>query len=212
MNTIWLKLAGGVVAIIVVLVVVGQFTGGKSSSGPAPEPQKDKTFYDMADRDKQFGKEPKPVQQETPQPPPVAPPTTPGPNAVTAPAVQPVQPAPQPARKYMLPSDITQKTTMYFKPMDEDDDIAAQQLLPWATTARSLGRLPFVQYGPMVKASRDILSRWPDSWYAFRAKQMLNEISERYAENYKITEQEMDISRFLKQRPGTEAREVEPVR
>ncbi len=209
MNTIWLKLAGGVVAIIVVLVVVGQFTGDKSPSAPASAPEKDKTFYDMADRDKQFGKEPKPVQ-ETPQP--VAPPTTPGPNVATAPVAPPTQPAPQPARKYMLPSDITQKTTMYFKPMNEDDDIAAQQLLPWATTARSLGRLPMVQYGPMVKASRDIMTRWPDSWYAFRAKQMLNEIYERYGENYKITEQEMDVSKFLKQRPGTEAREVPPIR
>ena len=210
MNTIWLKLAGGVVAIIVVLVVVGQFTGDKSSSTPAPAPQQDKTFYDMADRDKQFGQEPKPV--ETPQPQATAPQTTPGPNVAAAPVAQPTPPPPQPARKYVLPADITQKTTMYFKPLGEEDDIQAQQLLPWATTARSLGRLPMLQYGQMVKACRDILSRWPDSWYAFRAKQMLGEIYERYAENYKITEPELDVSRFLKPRPGTQAREVEPIR
>jgi hypothetical protein len=93
----------------------------------------------------------------------------------------------------------------------EEDDIAAQQLLPWVATGRSLGRLPMVQYGLMVKACRQAQERWPDSVYAFRAKQALEEISERYAANYNITPRELDISRFLKPRQGTQGIRVEPV-
>jgi len=69
-----------------------------------------------------------------------------------------------------------------------------------------------VQYGLMQKACRQIEERWPDSSYAFQAKRMLEEISERYAANYKITPQELDISKFLKPRQGTQAVKVEPLR
>lgn len=209
MNTIWLKLAGAIVAIIIVLVVIGQFTGGKSPSTPAPQ---NKTFDDMVQRDKQFGKEPKPVEQEAASPQANAQQAVAGPNVAAAPAAQPAQTVPQPTRTSVLPKDITQKTTMYFKPLSEEDDLQAQQLLPWATTTRSIGRLPMMSPGPMVKTCRDILSRWPDSWYALRAKQMLADIYETRGAAFNITEQEMDISRFLKPRPGTQPREVEPIR
>jgi len=87
-------------------------------------------------------------------------------------------------------------------------------LLPYATAGRSIGRLPVVQYGLMNKACLQIEERWPDSWYAFRAKQMLEEITQyqdRYAQMYKITPQRLDISRFMKPRQGTEPRMVEPI-
>ena len=201
MNSIWLKIGGAAVVVVLVIVVLGRYGGDK----PAPEPTaEDKTFYDMADRDKQFGQEPKPTAE------PVAEPQTPP----EQPVQQPPQPDQQPVAQVpgvVLPSSITQPTTLHFKPLEENDDIAAQQLLPWATTGRSLGRLPVLQYGLMVKACRQIEERWPDSWYAFRAKQMLEEVSERYAANYKITPQELDITRFLKPRQGTEPRTVEPV-
>jgi hypothetical protein len=120
-------------------------------------------------------------------------------------------PAQATASNIVLPSAITQPTDLYFKPLSEEDDIAAQELLPWVATGRSLGRLPMVQYGLMVKACRQAEERWPDSIYAFRAKQALEEIYERYAANYKITQQELDITRFLKPRPGTQAIKVKPV-
>jgi hypothetical protein len=100
-------------------------------------------------------------------------------------------------------------------PMSEEDDIAAQQILPYATAGRSIGRLPIMQYGLMNKACLQIEERWPNSWYCFRAKQMMEEItqySDRYAGTYKITPQRLDISRFMKPRRGTEPRTVEPMR
>jgi hypothetical protein len=208
-NSIWLKIAGAAVVIVVVIVVLGRFGGNESPRAPA---EKDKTFYDMAERDKQFAEAPKPAEPsgaQTPQQP--APEAQPPAEQPAEQPAQPVQPPVAQTPGVVLPSNITKPTTLYFKPLDETEDIAAQQLLPWAATGRSLGRLPMLQYGPMVKACRDILQRWPDSSYAFRAKQMLEEIYERHGAQYKITPQEMDISQFMKPRRGTQPVTVEPV-
>jgi len=205
MGSTWVKIAGAAVVVVVVIIVLGRLGGDKPASAP---PEKEKTFYDMADRDKQFGEEPKRADEPTQSP--AAQPETSQPPAQPSP--QPAQPPAAQVPGVVLPSSITQPTTLYFKPLDEINDIAAQELLPWASTGRSLGRLPMVQYGLMVQACRQIEERWPDSWYAFRAKQMLEEISDRYAANYKIRPQELDISRFMKPRQGTEPRTVEPVR
>ncbi len=215
MNTLWLKIAGVAIVVVAIIVVIGKFRSGRTTPAPARQTQseqaeKPKGFYGMVDRDKQFLEEPKRVgEQKAEQP------QEPVPETQTQPAQQPAQAPTQPAGRTVrvfLPSDIIKPTTLYFKPLEEIEDIRAQELLPWATTGRSLGRLPFLQYGLMVKACRQIEERWPDSWYAFRAKQMLEEISERYALNYKITKQELDISRFIKPRRGTEPRIVEPIR
>jgi hypothetical protein len=210
MNSIWLKIAGVVVVAIVVIVVAGRFQSEKpapapSAPGEAQEAEKPKTFYDVAERDKQFAQAPQPAEPAPAE-------QTPAPAEPAPPPTQPPVPAPaQPASTVVLPSSITQPTTLYFKPLSEEDDIAAQQLLPWAAAGRSIGRLPMVQYGLMVKACRQILERWPESSYAFQAKRMLEEISERYAANYKITPQDLDISRFLKPRQGTQPFKVEPL-
>jgi len=201
-DSIWVKIAGAAVVVVLVIIVLGRFTGSTSEPSPA---EKDKTFYDMADRDKQFGQAPKPAE---PVPAPVQQPA--GEVQVQTPGQEP-QPTASVAG-VVLPSSITRPTTLHFIPLDETEDVAAQQLLPWAVAGRSIGRLPMMQYGPMVKACRDILQRWPDSWYAFRAKQMLEEISERHGAQYNIMPQELDISRFLKPRRGTEPATVEPVR
>lgn len=207
MSSIWMKIAGAVVVVVVVIVLLGRLGGEKTASEPAP---KDKTFYDMAERDKQFNEEPKAVQEpqtETTQ--------QPAAETQTQQATTPMQQAAAQVPGVVLPSSITQATTLYFKPLSEEDDIAAQQLLPYATAGRSIGRLPVVQYGLMMKAVEQIEQRWPDSWYCFRAKQMMEEIaqySDRNAQTYKITPQRLDISKFLKPGQGTEPREVKPIR
>jgi len=214
MNTIWLKIAAVAVAVVIAIVVVGRFRSDKPTpQAPSEPPAKQKTFYDMADRDKQFNEAPKPVEPPAAQP---APEPTPQPQPVQA---QPPQPSPQPTMArppgVVFPSDLKGPTTLYFMPMSEENDIQAQQLLPYATAGRSIGRLPIMQYGLMNKACLQIEERWPDSWYCFRAKQMMEEItqySDRYAGTYKITPQRLDISRFMKPRRGTEPRTVEPMR
>jgi type IV secretory pathway VirB10-like protein len=215
MNSIWLKIAGVAVVAVIVIVVVGRFQSSdkpsSASSTPAQTKQaeKAKTFYDMADRDKQFAKVPKeaeaqPAEEQAP--------------AAPAPAAQPPQPPvqapPQPvADNYVMPSSITQRLQLYFKPLSEEDQMQAQQLLSWATTGRSIGRLPMMSYGPMVRSCRDVISRWPSSYYAFQAKRALEDIvttSSRVG-GFNITRQEMDITPFLKLKPGMQAIWVDPV-
>ncbi len=211
MNSIWLKIAGVALVALVVLVVVGRF---KSDNPAAPKPtERNKTFEEVAERDRQFAQPPKPAEPEPTEPP--QQPATATPPAPQPPQQPPVETPPPPAANtVILPSSITQKTTLYFKPLSEEDDIAAQQLLPWAQTSRSIGRLPMMgTYGPIVRACRDILTRWPDSAYAFRAKQLLEDVSTSgRAAGQNITPQEMDISKFFKQRPGTQPYPVEPIR
>ncbi len=214
MNTIWLKIAAVAVVLVVALVVGSKFMSDKKpASNPAPAKEEPNTIYDMAERDKQFLEEPKTAETPAEAQPPTQPtePTTPAPT-VQQPARQPEPAPPAQASGVVLPSQITQPTTMYFKPLSEIDDIEAQRILPMATTGRSIGRLPVTHFNLMVQGCRQILERWPDSWYAFRAKQMLEEMPERFWRTYKVTEAELDISKFLKQRPGTEPRTVEPIR
>lgn len=214
MNTIWLKIAGVAVVVVIVIVVVGRFRGNETSPEPRVE-REQKTFDDMVERDKQFNEPPQPVEPPVPQPP--APAPQPQPPA-TQPEAQPAQPPAQPDGRpagVVYPSDLKGPTTLYFVPMTEEQDIQAQQLLPYATAGRSIGRLPIMQYGLMMKACQQIEERWPDSWYCFRAKQMMEEITQyqdRYAQMYKITPQRLDISRFMKPRRGTKPRTVEPIR
>ncbi len=203
------------VVAVIVIIVIGNFRSKDSSSAPPREPEqkdKPKTVYDSFERDKQFNQEPKPVEQ-----PPAQPVQEPAPQPEPQVQQQPPQPPPQPTGRpggVVYPSDIKKPTTLYFMPMSEEDDIQAQQIFPYATAGRSIGRLPIMQYGLMNKACLQIEERWPDSWYAFRAKQMLEEIAQyqdRYAQMYKITPQRLDISRFLKPRKGAEPRTVEPI-
>ena len=218
MGSIWLKIAGVFVVAIIVIVVLGRFGAKKSTSEPQPpaqaeQAQKPKTFYDMAERDKQFNQPPPPVEppaaQPAPEPAPQPQPQPPQPQVSQPPAPSLGRPA-----GVMYPSDLKGPTTLYFMPLSEEDDIQAQQIFPYATTGRSIGRLPVMQYGLMMKACEQIEQRWPESWYCFRTKQMMEEITQyqdRYAEMYKITPQRLDISRFMKPRQGTEPRRVEPI-
>ena len=210
MNTIWLKIAAVVVVLVVVLIVGSNFMSDKPAPAPEPaEADKPKTVYDMAERDKQFLEEPEAVEPQSQAQPPAKQPEQAAPSQPVQEVAQ--QPVKQ-ASSIVLASSITRATTMYFKPMGEIEDIEAQRLLPMVTAGRSIGRLPVTHFKLMVDGCRQILQKWPDSWYAFRAKQMLEEMPERFWRNYKVTEQELDISKFLKQRRGTEPRTVEPIR
>lgn len=213
MNTVWLKIAAIAVVLVVALVVGSRFMSDKSDSTPPPPKEEPKTVYDMAERDKQFLEEPKAAEEaaEVQSPAPQSEPAESAPVA-QQPAQQPSAEPTQQTSGIVLPSQITQATTMYFKPMSEIDDIEAQRIMPVATAGRSIGRLPVTHFNLMVQGCRQILDKWPDSWYAFRAKQMLEEMPERFWRNYKVTEAELDVSKFLKPRQGTEPRTVEPIR
>lgn len=194
MNTFWLKIAAIAVVIAVVIVLIGVFT---SSEKPPPLTKENtaepvnkpvKTFSEQVEKDRE--------KFLTPPKPPVQP--------VNKPAKEPVAQQVQEQNRPSAAKQSTEPVQLYFSPLSEIDRIEAERLLNVAVPGRSLGRLPETGYLLMVQTCRQIISKWPDSWYAYNAKKMLIDMPARFRERYKITPQELDISEFTKQRPGTE--------
>jgi len=100
---------------------------------------------------------------------------------------------------------IAKSATLYFKELSEQDTKEAERLLNVAVPGRSNGRLPTTGFILMVTNCREIIKRWPDSCYAYRSKQILSDIPPRFRERYRISEEELDLSKFKSQRPGTKA-------
>jgi type IV secretory pathway VirB10-like protein len=189
MNTFWLKIAAAAVAAVVAIVLVSMLTSG-TDSGPKEPPPPEKTFYDQAEQDKQkFLAEPKPLENQQQAPAPQAP----AENQTQAAPVQPAVEPPQPA----------EPTIIYVKELSEIDAIEAERLLNVAVPGRSIGRLPVTSYKLMVDSCRQIIQRWPDSWYAYNAKRMLADMPQRDQQRYSVTKDELDMSRFAKPRPET---------
>lgn len=199
MNTFWLKIAAGAVGILIIVIVVGMFTSGDSDKQAQPA-QSQKTFQEQVEEDKEkFLTEPQKVetqeQMEQVQPD--------EPEEISnTPAAEPVQPPPAQVEQ-------PKPATLYFKPLSEIDDIEAQRLLNVAVPGRSIGRLPMTGYQLMVPNCREIIKKWPDSWYAYRAKQLLADLPPRYQTQYNVTREEIDLSVYYKQRPGAQAYTME---
>lgn len=190
MNTFWLKIMGLAVLAVAVIILISVFTSGTDSETPEPQPKEpQKTFYDQAEEDKQrFLTEPRAQDSQSQttaieQAPPIE-------NQTAAQALPPSPKPPQP-------------TLVYFQELGEIDQIEAERLLNIAVPGRSIGRLPMTGFKLMVDSSRTIIRKWPDSRFAYTAKQMLADLPERYQMRYKVTEEEKDLSMFAEPRPGT---------
>ncbi len=198
MDTFWLKIAAFAIAVVVGIVVVAMFLPGGLEEPQPPE----KTFYDQAEQDKKkFLAEPQALdssqQQAVPQ---------------QSPAVEQPQATPGQAQPAVEPPKPAGPVTLYFKELSEIDSIEAERLLNVAVPGRSIGRLPMTGYKLMVDGCRQIIQRWPESWYAYNAKRMLADMPERYRRNYNITEEELDVSLYAQPRPGTKPFTVEEPR
>ncbi len=195
MNTFWLKIAAGAVGILVIVILIGMFTSGDSQKQAQPN-QAEKTFYDQAQKDKEkFLAEPQPEQIQADQ-------SEQSEGVENVPVTEPVQ---------QTPAQVEQPkpAILYFKPLSEIEEIEAEKLLNVAVPGRSIGRLPMAGYNLMVPNCREIIKKWPDSWYAYRARQLLADLPPRYQTQYNVTKEEIDLSIYYKQRPGTEAYTME---
>ncbi len=191
MNTFWLKVAGIVVLIFIVIIAIGVFTG---KDEPKHQP---KTFYDQAEEDREkFLTKPQPANE------PVQEPAKPAKDETPAESIQPPVEQTRPA----------EQTQLYFKPLSEIDEIEAERLLNVAAPGRSIGLLPMTGFKLMVDTCRQIIAKWPDSWYAYQAKRMIADMPPRFRPRYKITDEELDISRFTQPRPGTKPYNVKESR
>jgi len=102
----------------------------------------------------------------------------PEPNAQEPPAVENTQ-EPEPEPK--------------FKELSLEKKVQAEKLFEMALFHRKKGRLPMMGYKNMVDYCRQIIQRWPDSVYAFKARRMLRDIPPRYRKVYHITNEEMGL-------------------
>jgi hypothetical protein len=188
MNTIWLKIAGVIVAVVLIFALVIIFTSGPTEAPAQTEQQdKPKNFAQQVEADKEkFLTEPQPVEEKKQEP------VVEDQNIPEQ--VQHVQQLPQPA----------QPVTLYFKELGEIEKIEAERLLNAAVPGRSIGRLPMTGFKMMVDSCRQIIKRWPESWYAYRAKQMLTDMPERFQQRYNVTQEEMDLSMYSEPRTGTQ--------
>ena len=189
-NTFWLKVAAAAVGVVGVIILIGMFAPGDRSEPRDPE----KSFSDQVEEDKRrFMTEPRPVEPQEQQPPSQQTETTVQKQPpVKETPVQPVQP-PKPA----------EPTVLYFSELSEIEEIEAEKYYNAAVPGRSIGRLPMTGFKLMVDNCRRMIEKWPESWYAYKSQQLLIEMPERHQKRYKVTEQEKDVSRFFKQRPGT---------
>ena len=185
MDTFWLKIVGFAVLVVVAIVLIGLLASGTK------EPEK--TFYDQVEEDKQkFLAEPQPLEvpEKTQVP-------EQNHEAESKEVVESVPPAQKQVEK-------PKPTVLYFQPLSEIEQIEAEKLLNVAVPGRSIGRLPMTGFSLMVPNCRQIIQRWPESQYAYQAKRLLADLPPRYQTRYNVTKEEMDISMFYKQRPGTQ--------
>ncbi|MBN2181737.1 MAG: hypothetical protein JW715_07465 [Sedimentisphaerales bacterium] len=191
MNTIWLKIAGIIVAIVIVFVLVIMFTSNNSEE-PEQTEQPQRTFADQVEADRQkFSNIPQPIDsndQQVPEQDSAAVIKT----TIEETNVIPAQPEP------------AKPVTLYFKPMSQTDQIEAERFYNVAVQDRSIGRLPGTGYKLMVENCRRIIQKWPDSKYAYKSKQMMADLREQYKQRYNITPDEIDVSMYSKPRPGTQ--------
>ena len=216
MKTFWLIIAVIALVIVVAIVVVGKFTSPASEapeSSTAAEPEiqpnaEQRTFRGQVEEDKKkFLAEPQPVEEKTKKI--DSNQRIQRPEEVNVPVMSLEERKKQHEQQMAEQNQPAQPAVLYFKPLDEIEKVEAERLLNVAVPGRSIGRLPMTGFNLMVQTCRQIIDKWPDSWYAYRAKQMLADMPERFRERYKITEQELDLSEFARQRPGTKPFTVE---
>jgi len=174
MNTFWLKIAGVAVVIVGVIILVNVFSSSETKTAPEPE-NRPKTVYDQWQKDDEKLR----AEPQFKEPPTANPPVQPSNEPPIIQQPKPVAP-PKPE----------------FEKLSLEDEVEAQRLWEWVVNQRKMGRLPIMGYGQMVKTCRQIIQRWPESEYAFKAKRALADLPERYRKMYNITDKEIDLGNF----------------
>ncbi len=153
-------------AAVVAVVVVGSIVvviAFLPKSGPEPEP---KTVYDVWKQDdERLRADPQPKEP------------------------------PEPTESQQSGNDgqTAEPTKPPFRELSEIERIDAERLFNVAIQHRKMGRLQGIGLRTMVDCCRQIIEKYPDSEYAFKAKRMLADIPERFRPRYNITEEEIDL-------------------
>ncbi len=90
------------------------------------------------------------------------------------------------------------ETKLVFKPLEVEEEVEADRLIEMAIFERKAGRLPVLSYGNMVKYCREVIQRFPGSKQDFQARRILADIPAEYRDQYKITADEIDLTKWPK--------------
>jgi len=163
MDKFWLKIAGFAVVVLGLIILVKVFSPSKSEPKDKP-----KTVYDVWKQDDERLR----AEPEFNEPPETDQPPESEPVVVQKP-----------------------KPKLQFKELSLEDEVQAGKLFNLAIQERKMGRLPGIKLGykNMVDHCREIIQRWPDSEYAFKARRMIRDIPQRYRKRYNITDEEIDL-------------------
>jgi len=135
-----------------------------SSSEPEPKP---KTIYDVWEEDDKRMQSPPGTEE------PDRPTTTTESDKPTAGRVEPTDPP------------------LQFKELSLEDEIQAQKLFEMVKFSRKSGRLPVMTHKRTVEYCREIIKRWPESEYAYKARRELRSLPQRILDMYNVTDEEM---------------------
>ncbi len=189
MNTLWLKIASGVIGILIIIILVSMFMPGGDKEKTAPpitDNNLPSNFWAQTENENDANNSRGNIQK---------------PN-------EPVQSnnnaTPVPVEPQIIPGQPkTTEMTIYVKKPNSSEQAEAEKQLNFAETSFEVGRLPGASYKTAVDAARGVIERWPDSIYAFNAKLMLAKVPERYQQQYKITADELSTNMFSQPKAGT---------
>ena len=194
MNTLWLKIASGVIVILVLIIAISVLmsSGEKEPSVPvsSQEPNNEDSFSDFMEQIAE-DEEGSTISEEGFQP--VIEESQTDDIVSSEPEI--VQPVP-------VKPQVIEMTIYVKKPNSAEEDEAIKQF-DYAKKSFDVGRLPTTSYNPAIVAARRIIERWPESIYAFQSKLLLAQIPKNFQEQYNITSQELDTSMFSEPRAGT---------
>lgn len=193
MNTTWIKIASGVIVVLIIIVIVSMVLPSDENK-PIQQPDESNTgpsnFQKQVEQDREkllvTHEEEEAISNQTPEN------NIPQPNEPSQIETQPVPTQPQ-----------TKEITIYVKQLTDIEQTEAESQINWEVTAFDIGRLPMTSFKTSIDSARRILARWPESIYAYKAKLMLATIPEQRRQQFNITAQELDTSMFLKPRAGT---------
>jgi len=148
---------------VVIVVILFIVVNRFKSSSSQQKPPEPKTIYD------QFAEDDKKLRAE------------PDPNQVMRSA------SPKASERYEPnPAD--------FKPLSEEEKVDAEKLFEMAMFHKKEGRLPGISSSNklMVDYCRQIIQKYPDSEYAWKARRMLGTLPARFKQQYNVTEEEIN--------------------
>lgn len=190
MSTFWLKVAGFAVVAVVLffagLIFFGDDTPQRPTSGRSRSADDTRAFSDQVREDREKLDAP-PVPT-----PPVAPEQT---NEQTEPGTAGANDA-EPAVEDTATGQTAIAAAPQFRELSPELEIEAEKQWEIVMNFRSMGRLPGTTYKKMIDICRDMIDKYPETIWQFKAKRALADLPDRYKQLYNITEEETDTGDY----------------